>query len=207
MAAVQAIAVPAEALCRDGADSGGVGMWVSRAQHGDREAFGSIYAAYVDVVYRYVYYRVGGRTTAEDLTSEVFVRALLRIGTFTWQERDLGAWLVTIARNLVADHFKSARFRLEVTTGEMIDANETERSPEDCVVESLMHTELAQALNRLPHRMRQVTWLRATGASTTEIAQHLSITAGTVRVHLHQARQRLSADPCLTRTLITTRTC
>lgn len=102
---------------------------VERAQAGESDAFGRLYDQYSDTVYRYIYYRVGGKATAEDLTSETFLRALRRIGTFTWQGRDFGAWLVTIARNLVADHFKSSRFRLEVTTGEMLDANEVERSP------------------------------------------------------------------------------
>ena len=117
---------------------------VERAQAGEAEAFGRLYDQYSDTVYRYIYYRVGGKATAEDLTSETFLRALRRIGTFTWQGRDFGAWLVTIARNLVADHFKSSRFRLEVTTGEMLDANEVERSPEDSVLESLSNAALLQ---------------------------------------------------------------
>ena len=111
---------------------------VEAAQGGETEAFGRLYDHYSDTVYRYIYYRVGCKATAEDLTSETFLRALRRIGTFTWQGRDFGAWLVTIARNLVADHFKSSRFRLEVTTGEMLDANEVERSPEDSVLESAL---------------------------------------------------------------------
>ncbi|MFE5924149.1 RNA polymerase sigma factor [Streptomyces sp. NPDC056468] len=111
------------------------------------------------------------------------------------------------ARNLVADHFKSARFRLEVTTGQMLEVNETERSPEDYVVELLAHTDLALALDRLPHRMRRATLLWATGASTAEIAQRLGITRGTVRVHLHQARRRLAADPALARTIMAVTGC
>lgn len=119
---------------------------VERAQAGEADAFGRLYDQYSDTVYRYIYYRVGGKATAEDLTSETFLRALRRISTFTWQGRDFGAWLVTIARNLVADHFKSSRFRLEVTTGEMLDANEVERSPEDSVLESLSNAALLQAV-------------------------------------------------------------
>jgi RNA polymerase sigma-70 factor (ECF subfamily) len=78
-------------------------------------------------VFRFVYFRVGNRQLAEDLTSDTFLRALKRIGSFTWQGRDLGAWLVTIARNLVADHFKSGRYRLEVTTGDVLDADREDR--------------------------------------------------------------------------------
>src|SRR4029079_9318640 len=98
---------------------------VERAQAGETEAFGRLYDHYSDTVYRYIYYRVGGKATAEDLTSETFLRALLRIGTFTWQGRDFGAWLVTIARNLVADHFKSSRFRLARHTGQILDTHQS----------------------------------------------------------------------------------
>ncbi|MGW1675191.1 sigma-70 family RNA polymerase sigma factor [Streptomyces sp. NPDC002324] len=172
-----------------------IAQCVERAQAGDGAAFAELYAAYCDTVYRYVFYRVGGKPTAEDLTSEVFARAFQRLETFTWRGRDFGAWLVTIARNLVADHFTTARFRLEVTTGEPLDSNEPERSSEDMVVEGLRNKALAEALSRLPHRMRQVTWLWTHGVPTAHIAQRLGISPSTVRVHLFQARQRLATDP------------
>jgi RNA polymerase sigma-70 factor (ECF subfamily) len=171
---------------------------VDRAQHGDRLAFGRLYDEYCDTVHRYIYYRVGGKATAEDLTSETFLRALRRIDSFTWQGRDFGAWLVTIARNLVADHFKSSRFRLEVTTGEMLDTNEVERSPEDAVLESLSNAALLRAFQQLPDRMREVTWYWATGTPVAVIARGMGIAPATVRVHLHQARLRLASDPDLT---------
>ena len=74
---------------------------VTLAQQGDGEAFGQVYDAYVDQIYRYLYYRVGSHALAEDLTSETFLRALRRIDSFTWQGKDIGAWFTTIARNLV----------------------------------------------------------------------------------------------------------
>ncbi|CAM5547841.1 hypothetical protein SMICM304S_09323 [Streptomyces microflavus] len=54
---------------------------VERAQAGEADAFGRLYDQYSDTVYRYIYYRVGGKATAEDLTSETFLRALRRIST------------------------------------------------------------------------------------------------------------------------------
>lgn len=57
---------------------------------------------------------------SEDLTNETFVRALRAISGFRWRVRDLGddvgAWLVTIARNLLADHIKAGLTRLEHPT-------------------------------------------------------------------------------------------
>ena len=72
------------------------------------------------------------------------------------------------------------------------------RSAEDTSIDNLHHAALVQALDRLPCRMRQVTWLWALGTPTTRIAQQMRITPSTVRVHLHQARQRLATDPLLT---------
>ncbi len=102
---------------------------VLRATAGEADAFGALYDHYVDLVYRYVYYRVGAHALAEDLTSETFLRALRRVGLFTWQGKDFGAWLVTIARNLVLDHFKSSRYRLEVCTPDLLDSDRLGRGP------------------------------------------------------------------------------
>jgi RNA polymerase sigma-70 factor (ECF subfamily) len=105
--------------------------WMTAAQAGDRVAFGRLYARYLDVVMRFIYFRVGGgRQVAEDLTAETFTRALARIGTFTWQGRDPGAWFITIARNLVADHYKSGRVRLEIVSGDPVEAaDDVDRGP------------------------------------------------------------------------------
>jgi RNA polymerase sigma-70 factor (ECF subfamily) len=166
---------------------------VERAQDGDGEAFGQLYDHYSDTVYRYIYYRVGGRATAEDLTSETFLRALRRIGTFTWQGRDFGAWLVTIARNLVADHFKSSRFRLEVTTGEMLDSNQVEPSPEDSVLESLSNAALLEAVRRLnPQQQECVTLRFLQGLSVAETARIMGKNEGAIKTLQYRAVRTLA---------------
>ncbi|MFF2197491.1 ECF subfamily RNA polymerase sigma factor, BldN family [Streptomyces sp. NPDC058157] len=166
---------------------------VERAQAGEAEAFGRLYDQYSDTVYRYIYYRVGGKATAEDLTSETFLRALRRISTFTWQGRDFGAWLVTIARNLVADHFKSSRFRLEVTTGEMLDANEVERSPEDSVLESLSNAALLEAVRKLnPQQQECVTLRFLQGLSVAETARVMGKNEGAIKTLQYRAVRTLA---------------
>ena len=166
---------------------------VERAQAGESEAFGRLYDHYADTVYRYIYYRVGSKATAEDLTSETFLRALRRIGTFTWQGRDFGAWLVTIARNLVADHFKSSRFRLEVTTGEMLDSNECERSPEDSVLERLSNAALLEAVGRLnPQQQECVTLRFLQGLSVAETARIMGKNEGAIKTLQYRAVRTLA---------------
>src|SRR5699024_3674402 len=94
---------------------------VHAAQAGDSAAFGQLYDRYVDTVFRYVLFRMSDRDLAEDVTSETFLRALRRISTVSYQGRDVGAWFITIARNLVFDHVKSSRFRCEVVTDEVTE--------------------------------------------------------------------------------------
>jgi RNA polymerase sigma-70 factor, ECF subfamily len=167
---------------------------VNRAKTGDTEAFAHLYDRYVDTIHRYVYYRVGSRQLAEDLTSETFLRALRRIETFTWQGRDFGAWLVTIARNLVADHFKSSRFRLEVTTAEMVDTDSVEESPEGEVMASFTNTALLEAVQRLNPQQQECLVLRfLQGLSVAETARIMGKNEGAIKTLQYRAIRALAA--------------
>src|SRR5512140_2966596 len=73
-----------------------------RASRGDVSAFGQLYDKHVDAIYRYVYYRVRDDAEAEDLTSDVFMRALKAISRYEPRQAFL-AWLYRIARNAVID--------------------------------------------------------------------------------------------------------
>ncbi|GAA2758708.1 sigma-70 family RNA polymerase sigma factor [Actinopolymorpha rutila] len=155
---------------------------VELAQNGDAEAFGQLYDHYVPSVYRYVYYRVGTHALAEDLTSETFLRALRSLGSFRWQGRDFGAWLVTIARNLVTDHFKSGRFRLEVATGEILDSDSVTAGPEDDVLTRLTNEALVEALRQLGQDQQECLVMRfLNGMSVAETAQSLGKSEGAVK--------------------------
>jgi RNA polymerase sigma-70 factor (ECF subfamily) len=174
-----------------------VWMLVERAQAGESEAFGLIYDRYVDTVFRFVYFRVGNRQLAEDLTSDTFLRALKRIGSFTWQGRDLGAWLVTIARNLVADHFKSGRYRLEVTTGDVLDADREDRgpegSPEAAVVEHITNVALLTAVTRLNPEQQECIVLRfLQGLSVAETARAMGKNEGAIKALQYRAVRALA---------------
>ncbi|PRY28499.1 ECF subfamily RNA polymerase sigma factor, BldN family [Pseudosporangium ferrugineum] len=170
---------------------------VERAQGGDSAAFGLIYDRYVDTVFRFVYFRVGNRQLAEDLTSDTFLRALKRIGSFTWQGRDLGAWLVTIARNLVADHFKSGRYRLEVTTGDVLDADREDRgpegSPEAAVVDHITNVALLTAVKQLNPEQQECIVLRfLQGFSVAETARTMGKNEGAIKALQYRAVRALA---------------
>jgi RNA polymerase sigma-70 factor (ECF subfamily) len=120
----------------NGQSPGNPNSWVlvTAAQAGDRDAFGQLYARYADGVSRFVGNRLRDRGAVEDLTSETFTRALRRIDSVADQGRDVGAWFTTIACNLVLDHVKSSRHRLETVTAEITDARVSDASPERAVI-------------------------------------------------------------------------
>ena len=158
------------AVQRTDSDELRVEALVTLAKRGDAEAFGQLYERYVDTIFRYVYVRVGSRAVAEDLTSETFLRALRRLDTFTWQGRDIGAWFVTIARNLVLDDRKSSRFRLEVATDELVGLDNGRRGsptggaapcpPEEAALRNARDTRLVEAIRTLNPDQQECLTLR-----------------------------------------------
>jgi RNA polymerase sigma-70 factor (ECF subfamily) len=166
---------------------------VLRARAGETDAFGLLYDRYVDLVYRFVYYRVGTHALAEDLTSETFLRALRRMSLFTWQGKDFGAWLVTIARNLVLDHFKSSRHRLEVCTAELSDTDRWEEGPEGAVLDSFTYRALFSAVGELGSEQRECVILRFLyGLSVAETAEIMGKKAGAIKALQYRATRSLA---------------
>jgi RNA polymerase sigma-70 factor (ECF subfamily) len=185
---------PAPSTADPAADQRAVWELVRRAQAGDSEGFGELYDRYVDVVYRYLHHRVGDRATAEDFTSETFVRALRRIDSLSYQGRDVGAWLVTIARNIVLDHVKSSRYRLEVATADMRDADRATDGPEDAVLQRLTNAELMAGVQQLSDDQRECLMLRFLhGLSVAETAAAMGKKDGAVKALQHRAVRRLAS--------------
>ncbi|MFD9699341.1 sigma-70 family RNA polymerase sigma factor [Lentzea sp. NPDC059081] len=167
---------------------------VKAAQEGDTGAFGVLYDQYVDMVFRYVLFRVGGdRAFAEDVTSETFLRALRSIGSVSYQGRDVGAWFVTIARNIVFDHVKSSRYRLEVTTSELQDNREETNGPEQEVMTEATNAELLRCVSQLGDDQQECIRLRfIEGKSVSEVAQLMDRNEGAVKALQHRAVRRLA---------------
>ena len=155
---------------------------VELARDGDAEAFGQLYDHYVSGVFRFIYYRVGSRQLAEDLTSETFVRGLKAIQRFTWQGKDFGAWLTTIARNLIADHFKSSRSRLEIVSDDIPEGRVPARSTEEDVLALISNELLFDAVNSLPPEQRDCILMRfIQGMSIAETAAALKRSEGAIK--------------------------
>ena len=155
---------------------------VELARGGDAEAFGQLYDHYHGSVYRFLFYRTRSTSLAEDLTSDTFLRALRGMGSFRWQGKDFGAWLMTIARNLCTDHFKAGRTRLEVTTEDMGLHDDATEGPEKWVLAGLTNEVLLNGLRELSDEQRDCLIMRfLQGLSIAETAEVLGRSEGAVK--------------------------
>src|SRR5207245_2125482 len=85
---------------------------IDRAQRGERSAFAELYDRHVDAVYRYIAFRVRDEDEAEDVTSEVFIKAMGALPRYEPRQPFL-AWLYRIARNAVIDRLRLSSRRTE----------------------------------------------------------------------------------------------
>ena len=75
----------------------------------DADAFGELYDQYFGQIYRFVYSRLRDQEAAEDVTSEVFFKALRAIGRYKPSGHPFSAWLYQISVNAIADHYRAKR--------------------------------------------------------------------------------------------------
>jgi RNA polymerase sigma-70 factor (ECF subfamily) len=142
-------------------------------------------------VYGFFAYRVSSRADAEDLTQQTFERALRAWERFDPRRAAVGAWLLTIARNLLIDHYRAVSpcapdLALDdIPSGELLAANGVPTAVG-------LEPELARAIDRLPQRDREILALRY-GAELTgpEIAELTGLTLANVQQILSRSVRRL----------------
>lgn len=164
-------------------------LLVEAAQR-DPVRFADLYQKSFPLVYAYVARRVGDRATAEDLTSEVFQKALEYLPRFTWRGVPFAAWLLRIATNLIADRAKQAAREDELADDE--DATQISHISLEEVEE---RARLFQLVDQLPTDQRRVIALRfAEEKSIREIAEELGRTEGAVKQLQFRGLQTLRAE-------------
>lgn len=141
----------------------------------DPARFGELYEIHFELVYAYIVRRVGDRTAAEDLTAEVFQRALANLRSYEWRGAPFGAWLIRIAANAVADQFKR-----NAREGSFDEADEPAQEPHMDVLEN--RAQLYRLVDRLPADQRRVIFQRfVEQRSIREIAQDLGRSEGAIK--------------------------
>lgn len=147
-------------------------------------------------VFRYVRFRVATREAAEDVTSEVFMKALRSLHRYDATLASPRTWLLRIARNAVTDHLRALRRRgsLHVSLDRVPDLVSDVPSQEERVVREERIQRLLNGSRTLRRADQEILSLRyGAGLDNGEIAEHLSISNNAVAVRLHRALKRLKA--------------
>lgn len=182
--------------CRGTTTTDSPDIWgsVHRAQDGDREAFAQLYLRYADQVFHYLYLHLGDLPLAEDFTSETFLRAFRRIRSLHDQGHDPAAWFVTIAHNILRDHRRSSRTRLEIVTSAPPEQHSDHTyDPEARAIHQSLRECLHGAIAQLNHDQRRCIALRfLCGFSVAETAQIMNRKSGAVKTLQYRALRRLA---------------
>lgn len=161
-----------------------------RAADGERDAFGGIYEALLDPVYRYLYWNLGSREEAEDLAEEVFLRCLQNIGRFNPRRGLFKAWAFRIAHNIMVDQRRRRSRHGEEGLAEELEDG---AAPSPEVLEERERAgALREALAELPETQRQVIVMKYFAEmSNAEAAAALGRSEGAVNALQHRALRRL----------------
>ena len=154
-----------------------------RAGRGEAEAFGVLYDRYVDQVYRYTFYRVRNEAEAEDVTSEVFMRALRAIPKYEPRQAFL-AWLYRIARNAIIDRSRRQASRKQVSFEDALAHPNADQvvNPDEGLVAGSDATAVRRAMQQLTPLQQEILVLRyVEGFDTKTISKLVGKRDGTVR--------------------------
>lgn len=165
-----------------------------RQSPGLPEDFEAWFHDYRGPVYRYVRFRVATREVAEDVTSEVFMKALRSVHRYDPHIASPKTWLLRIARNAVTDHLRALRRRgsLHVSLDRVPDLVADAPSQEERMVRQERIQKLLNGTRTLRAADQEILSLRyGSGLDNGDIAEHLGISNNAVAVRLHRALRRL----------------
>lgn len=165
---------------------------IKDCQAGNFSKFTKLYDAYHEPLYRFIYYRVHHKETAEDLLSTVFIKALENIKQFNSSKGTFGAWVYRIARNTIIDHFRQHKTTDDITT--IFDLSDKTNIPRDFDSREQL-TKAWKYLANLNSLQRDIVIMRVwDGLSHKEIAETLSMTEASVKMSFSRSLSKLQKE-------------
>lgn len=151
----------------------------------DSQVFAELYTRYVDRIYKYVYFKSGGRDEAEDLTAQIFLKAWETVNRYRWKGYPFSSWLFRIAHNQVIDYYRTRHDNYSL---EDIRSRKSEDDPFEAALVSFTSSEIRSALLHLTLEQSRVLVLRfLDGYSTKEVASIMHKDADSIRALQYRA--------------------
>ena len=152
---------------------------IDQAAGGNLKAFGEIYKIYLDRIYRYVFYQINDKMTAEDITEEVFLKAWKAIGTCKGKEKTFSSWLYRIAHNQLMNTLRDNNRITSLenqTPGKFADSKQE-------INTNIEYQELLKTISDLPKNQKQIIILKfIEGLDNREISKITGMREGAIRV-------------------------
>lgn len=166
---------------------------LKQAQRGSADAFSALYRAHVQTVFRYIYHRVNNVQLAEDLTGDVFTRALTGLSNY----RDVGkpfiAWLYSIAHARVVDYYRRAKKQTN-DDDEVIERIAVTPDMDRAIIQRQVIKALREALAQLTDEQQQVVVLRfIEGYPIEQVADIMGKNANAIKALQHRAMRSLAS--------------
>lgn len=161
-------------------------------QNKDAEAYGKLYDCYVDRIYRFVYFKVNVQEDAEDITSEVFLKAWEYINTTNKKIDNFNALIYRVARNSVIDYYRNRKINVSTDDEENLIQIQDKVNVIENVEQVLDRSNIEKLLSKLKEAYRDVILLKyIEDYSISEIAEITGKSNANVRVLLHRGIQAL----------------
>lgn len=163
-----------------------------KCQQGNLEHFGLLFDAFHQKIYRFVYFRTHHKETAEDITSQIFTKALERITTFNPSKGGFATWLYQIARNSIIDFYRSRKETENIDDAwDIADNTSIERD-----VDTRQQLEKVRSyLQTLPAQQRDIVLMRVwDDLSHKEIASVLGISEASVKMTFSRVLAKLHKE-------------
>jgi RNA polymerase sigma-70 factor (ECF subfamily) len=162
---------------------------IAKAQRNDPAAYEQIYNRYVDVLYRYLYFRCNNATLAEEVLGDLWLRVVQYLPHFRAPAEGLDqaftSWLYSIARNLSVDTMRKNRWHADLLPETLVSS---ERDLEDVIVAQDEQRSLQRAMDKLTIEQREVIHLRFHEDRTSvEVAALTGRTESAVKALQHRA--------------------
>lgn len=161
---------------------------IKRAKKGDPDAFGMLYDYYFEQIYRFIYLKVNLKEDAEDLSHQVFLKALKKIKDYEERGFPFSAWLYRIARNEVIDFYRGDKQNTSLEDLENVLTGQDDKDIKDSIDFKIQIENVKKAIQKINPNYQDVIIMRfVENLSIKEIAQILNKTEGAVKLMQHRA--------------------